>query len=161
MRMNKGPLQYFIIYPCFITLGSLSARFPCLTLRTVFSTIWLNVSLPQSRWSLSLLHTVKNHKLCCLYVINPCLLWYGQGFCTILPVKEITLGDIMNTWLPLNSKPRALGQNESEYSSLPVNNLSKQSIYAALDAVWNHYVPLQEVHKEAGQQFEQSVSIRK
>lgn len=40
-------------------------------------------------------------------------------------------------------------------NSLPVNNLSTQSMYAALSAETT--VPLQEVHKEDGQQFEWSL----
>lgn len=61
--------------------------------------------------------------------------------------NHFCLGDIINTWLPWNSEPISWAKNEREDSSLPVNNLSTQSLFAAL---WNRYVPLQEVHKEAG-----------
>ncbi len=56
--------------------------------------------------------------------------------------------------MPLNSKTRSQAADEREGSFLPVNNLSTQSLNAAHGGVWNHYVPLQEVHKEVGQDFE-------
>lgn len=50
----------------------------------------------------------------------------------------------------MNSKPISWAENECEDSSLPINNLSIQSMCVAHSSVWNHYVPLQKVHKDSG-----------
>lgn len=85
---------------------------------------------------------------------SPALKWSRLVYLPSGGENHFCLGDIINTWLPSNSKPISWSKKEREDRSLPVNNLSTQSMYAALSAAWNHYVPLQEVHKEAGQQFE-------
>lgn len=128
---NKGPSRHLTIHLCFIRLG------PSLP-----STIWLLLTSCRCSWSLHQLwsaaaaHTDKSYTWVSGCESAPVLKPSRLQYLPSCGENHFCLGDIINTWLPLNCKSLSWAkEKQCEDGCLPVNNLSTQAMYAVLSTV--------------------------